>query len=82
MHTAFALDEIGLSRGDSFKYLLTYGNAESGTGVFRSDEFQGVSTNSVTGGNPGNDPVSLGEGDYNTFTSVPASRISTVFSVH
>ena len=59
---------IGLSAGDSFNYIGTYGNASS----FRSDEFQGVAAGTVPSGNPGATPVSLGAGDFNTFNSVAA----------
>jgi pullulanase len=65
-----ALSDIGLSPGDSFKYVVTYLNAGN---AFRSDEFHGVAAGTVTGGNIGQSSFSLGSGDFNTFQTSSAS---------
>jgi hypothetical protein len=63
----FLLSDIGLVPGGSFDYFATYVNSGN---AFRSDEFQGVASSTVTG-NPGQSPVTLASGDFNTFVSVP-----------
>lgn len=67
------LSDIGLVPGGSFKYIASYGNVFDGGGdeFFRSDEFQGVAQSTVPSGNIGSGSLSLAEGDFNTFTSVP-----------
>ncbi len=73
----FALSDIGLSTGDSFDYVVTYLNASS---AFRSDEFHGVAASTVTGGNIGQNPVTLANGDFNTFQSVPEPSAMTLMA--
>jgi hypothetical protein len=72
------MSDIGSKPGQSFKYILTYGNANAGEGVFRSDEFHGVKPSTVTGGNPGTNAVVLADGDYNVFQSVNPATLLVV----
>jgi hypothetical protein len=71
------LADIALNPGESFKYVVTYLNSGN---AFRSDEFHGVQQATVPSGNPGNNPVTLATGDYNTFNSfqpiVPGDDLS------
>jgi hypothetical protein len=60
------LKDMGVQPGTSFKYLVSYGNPEDKAGFHRSDEFHGVKGATLSG-NPGFEPVKLGEGEYNTF---------------
>ena len=55
---------LGLTAGDSFRYVATYLNSAS---AFRSDEFHGVTA--FAGGNPGQNPATLAAGDFITFNS-------------
>ncbi len=64
------LSDIGLNLGDSFRYVVTYLNADDDP-PFRSNEFHGVADGTLSAGNPGRDLVVLAEGDFNTFVSVP-----------
>lgn len=69
---AFSLGQIGLSPGDSFDYVLTYGNPNGGNdsnAMFRSNQFNGAG---FSGGDPGFGDVALGSGDFNTFSSFAA----------
>jgi hypothetical protein len=63
-----SLANIGIAAGDSFGYvatLLNQGNA------FRSDEFNGVATTTANSGNVGQNPLTLGQEDYNVFQTIP-----------
>jgi hypothetical protein len=62
------LADIGVAAGGSFRYVVTYMNADD-FGLFRSNEFHGVSQTTVAGGNPGRNNVTLAAGDFNTFQS-------------
>jgi hypothetical protein len=62
------LSNIGSTPGTAFKYVATYLNSDN---AFRSDEFHGVA--SFGPGNPGNNTVSLADGDFNTFVSYTAA---------
>lgn len=66
---AFNLTDIGLTPGDPMKYIITYLNPYDLGGAFRSNEFHGVAAGSFTSGNIGVNPVTLADGDYNTFKS-------------
>lgn len=65
------LTDIGLAPGDSFRYVATYMNANGGLGLFRGNEFHGVSQTTIPGGNIGVNPFALAAGDFNTFQSIP-----------
>ncbi|MDX1965330.1 MAG: PEP-CTERM sorting domain-containing protein [Pirellulales bacterium] len=65
------LASIGVPLGGSFDYVMTYLNANDGGGPFRSDEFHGVKQATVPGGNIGQAALTLAQGDYNTFVSIP-----------
>jgi hypothetical protein len=65
------LSDIGVAPGGSFRYVLSYMNAED-FGLFRSNEFHGVSQATVPGGNPGRTNLALAAGDFNTFQSYAA----------
>lgn len=60
------LADLGLSPGDSFRYVVTYLNNDN---AFRSDEFHGVAA--LAGGNVGQAPVSLASGDFVLVNSIP-----------
>ncbi len=70
-----SLSDIGLSAGGSFKYMATHANAIGGTGLYRSDEFHGVSGDTVSAGDIGVSPVSMRSGDYNIFSSFDPARL-------
>ena len=63
------LANLGLAPGGSFDYVVTLVNPNDGGGAYRSDEFHGVASTTITG-NPGINPIVLSAGDFNTFTSV------------
>ena len=46
-------------------------NAVGGAGLFRSNEFHGVSQTTVPGGHIGVNPYTLAAGDFNTFQTIP-----------
>ncbi len=60
------MGDLGLSAGDSFRYVATYLNSSN---TWRSNEFHGVSAATVGSDNIGLNPFSLAEGDFNTFRS-------------
>jgi len=64
---SFTMSDLGLTAGDTFRYVVTYLNSGN---AFRSDEFHGVAGTTISG-NPGNSAVSLANGDFNTVISVP-----------
>lgn len=71
-----SLSDIGLAPGGSFNYFATYLNASN---AFRSNEFQGVRNQSPAfDGNVGQNPVTLADGDYLTFQSVPEPSTLTL----
>jgi hypothetical protein len=63
----FGLADLGLGAGDSFRYVVTYGNPFDAAGMYRSDEFHGVAQTTVPPGNIGVAPVTLADCDWNTF---------------
>ncbi|MEM9083160.1 MAG: hypothetical protein AAGB34_06140 [Planctomycetota bacterium] len=71
---SFNMSDLGLAAGDSFRLLVTYGNAFDGpsfNNYFRADEFIGVDGASVAGGNPGFNDVQLGDNDFILVNSIP-----------
>jgi hypothetical protein len=58
------IEDLGLSAGDSFYFLVTYLNA---TNAFRADEAVGVA---LPEGNPGTDTVNVPDGHFVRFDSV------------
>ena len=65
------LADLGVLPGGYFRYLATYVNANGGLGLFRSNEFHGVSQTTVPGGHVGVNPFALAAGDFNTFQTIP-----------
>ncbi|MAY74029.1 MAG: hypothetical protein CMJ31_04745 [Phycisphaerae bacterium] len=68
---SFNLSQIGLTAGDSFTFVLTYGNG----GNYRSGEFIGANPDQGSypdGGNIGANFFQLGDNDYVLVNSVPA----------
>ena len=65
------LADIGVLPGGNFRYLATYMNANGGLGLFRSNEFHGVSQSTAPGGNIGVNPFAFAAGDFNTFQTIP-----------
>lgn len=68
---AFNLSQIGLTAGDSFRYVITYLN---GGNAFRSNEFHGVASGPAD--NIGNNTFGIGnfnlaDGDFVTVNTVP-----------
>jgi hypothetical protein len=61
---SLSLANIGLVPGNSFKYVATYLNPGN---AYRSNEFHGVASGFLSGGNPGNIAVTLPS--YNVFVS-------------
>lgn len=72
------LADLGLTPGLPFSYVATYLNSGN---AFRSDEFHGVAASTVSGGNPGQGPVTLVDGDSNVFQSAepPVATESAAF---
>ena len=69
----FDLSQIGIAPGGSFKFITNYFNAGNG---FRSDEFHGVAESTIASQraaspNVGDNPVVLGNGDFNTVNTIP-----------
>ncbi|NBC11004.1 MAG: PEP-CTERM sorting domain-containing protein [Planctomycetes bacterium] len=65
---AFTMADLGLTAGDSFRFVVTYLNSGN---AFRSDEFHGVAPATASSGNIGQSPLNLASGDFNTVNSVP-----------
>ncbi len=68
----FSMSDIGLTAGDTFRYVITY----LASNAYRSDEFHGVSSSTVSG-NLGWASISLAVGDYNTFNSTAAPEFGS-----
>lgn len=67
---SFNMADIGLSAGDSFKFVANYFNAFDGGGPFRSDEWIGAAT--IPAGNTAFATVQLGDNDFVLVNSVPS----------
>jgi len=63
------LADLGLAPGGSFSWIATLLDAASVAGPYRSDEFHGVASTTISV-NPGTSPLALAAGDSNHFTSV------------